>query len=51
MARAAMTTPVHALADAAPTSFWLDDPDRPAALPALVGDEHTDLLVVDRHPD
>ncbi|MFD7663385.1 NAD(P)/FAD-dependent oxidoreductase [Streptomyces sp. NPDC059788] len=46
MARAAMTTPVHALADAAPTSFWLDDAARPAALPALVGDERTDLLVV-----
>nr|WP_031066945.1 FAD-dependent oxidoreductase [Streptomyces ochraceiscleroticus] len=37
---------VHALAEAAPTPFWLDDPDRPAALPALVGDERCDLLVV-----
>ncbi|TSB14295.1 FAD-dependent oxidoreductase, partial [Streptomyces benahoarensis] len=26
--------------------FWLDDPDRPAALPALTGDTHCDLLVV-----
>ncbi|MEU5545864.1 FAD-dependent oxidoreductase [Streptomyces sioyaensis] len=39
-------SPVHALADAAPTPFWLDDPARPAALPALVGDETCDLLVV-----
>ncbi|PJJ04793.1 glycine/D-amino acid oxidase-like deaminating enzyme [Streptomyces sp. 2333.5] len=51
MARAAMphtpgASPVHALADAAPTPFWLDDPARPAALPALVGDETCDLLVV-----
>ncbi|MFG2227115.1 NAD(P)/FAD-dependent oxidoreductase [Streptomyces sp. NPDC048644] len=45
MARAAMT-PVRALADATPAPFWLDDPDRPAALPALVGDEQCDLLVV-----
>ncbi|MER7399647.1 FAD-dependent oxidoreductase [Streptomyces sp. NPDC000151] len=36
----------QALADAAPTPFWLDDPDRPAALPVLVGDERCDLLVV-----
>ncbi|MFF4601196.1 NAD(P)/FAD-dependent oxidoreductase [Streptomyces sp. NPDC001339] len=39
-------SPVHALADAAPTPFWLDDPLRPEALPALVGDETCDLLVV-----
>ncbi|MFG2864610.1 NAD(P)/FAD-dependent oxidoreductase [Streptomyces sioyaensis] len=39
-------SPVHALADAAPTPFWLDDPARPAALTALVGDETCDLLVV-----
>ncbi|WXK81711.1 FAD-dependent oxidoreductase [Streptomyces sirii] len=39
-------SPVHALADAAPTPFWLDDPARPDALPALVGDESCDLLVV-----
>ncbi|MBL1092807.1 FAD-dependent oxidoreductase [Streptomyces sp. 9-7] len=39
-------SPVHALADAAPTPFWLDDPARPAAQPALVGDENCDLLVV-----
>ncbi|MET9294509.1 FAD-dependent oxidoreductase [Streptomyces sp. NPDC003077] len=46
MARAAMTNPVRALADASPAPFWLDDEDRPAALPALVGDEQCDLLVV-----
>ncbi|MFK0290924.1 NAD(P)/FAD-dependent oxidoreductase [Streptomyces sp. NPDC090442] len=51
MARAAMSkssgiSPVHALADAAPTPFWLADPARPAAEPALVGDERCDLLVV-----
>ncbi|GAB7030678.1 FAD-dependent oxidoreductase [Streptomyces sp. NPDC021749] len=48
MARAAMNapSPVHALADATPTPFWLDDPARPAAQPALVGDENCDLLVV-----
>ncbi|MFF9482341.1 NAD(P)/FAD-dependent oxidoreductase [Streptomyces sp. NPDC014733] len=48
MARAAMNapSPVHALADATPAPFWLDDPDRPAALPALTGDTDCDLLVV-----
>ncbi|MFC9232243.1 NAD(P)/FAD-dependent oxidoreductase [Streptomyces decoyicus] len=47
MARAAMTpSAVHALADAEPTPFWLTDPDRPSARPALVGDETCDLLVV-----
>ncbi|MCQ4084568.1 FAD-binding oxidoreductase [Streptomyces sp. RB6PN25] len=34
------------LADAQPTPYWLDDPARPRPLPALVGDEHCDLLVV-----
>ncbi|UQA92801.1 NAD(P)/FAD-dependent oxidoreductase [Streptomyces halobius] len=51
MARAAMpypsgASPIRALSDTAPTPFWLEDPDRPAALPALVGDETCDLLVV-----
>lgn len=51
MARAAMpypsgASPVHALADAEPTPFWLTDPARPVAEPALVGDETCDLLVV-----
>ncbi|MEC4020149.1 NAD(P)/FAD-dependent oxidoreductase [Streptomyces sp. H27-D2] len=45
MAPAAMN-PARALAEAQPTAYWLDDPDRPRALPALVGDEHCDLLVV-----
>jgi len=38
--------PVRALADAQPVPFWLEDPGRPKARPALVGDEHCDLLVV-----
>ncbi|MFH8984542.1 NAD(P)/FAD-dependent oxidoreductase [Streptomyces varsoviensis] len=49
MARAAMNPgsfPLRALADAEPRPFWLDDPARPRALPALVGDERCDLLVV-----
>lgn len=37
---------LRALADAAPQPYWLDDPGRPAPRPALVGDEHCDLLVV-----
>ncbi|MFG3050839.1 NAD(P)/FAD-dependent oxidoreductase [Kitasatospora sp. NPDC048239] len=36
----------RALSDARPTPFWLEDPGRPAALPALVGDAKCDLLVV-----
>ncbi|MBP0449852.1 MULTISPECIES: FAD-binding oxidoreductase [unclassified Kitasatospora] len=36
----------RALSDARPTPFWLEDPGRPEALPALVGDVHCDLLVV-----
>ncbi|MER5972097.1 FAD-dependent oxidoreductase [Streptomyces sp. NPDC002055] len=55
MARAAMprTVPtatdpvaVRSLADAEPAPYWLDDPGRPRARPALVGDERCDLLVV-----
>ncbi|WP_037572385.1 NAD(P)/FAD-dependent oxidoreductase [Phaeacidiphilus oryzae] len=38
--------PALSLADASPTPFWLDHPSKPEALPALVGDEHTELLVV-----
>ncbi|WP_095756914.1 NAD(P)/FAD-dependent oxidoreductase [Streptomyces xinghaiensis] len=38
---------LHALAAARPVPFWLDDPARrPAAAPALVGEESCDLLVV-----
>ncbi|MFD7905451.1 NAD(P)/FAD-dependent oxidoreductase [Kitasatospora sp. NPDC059747] len=36
----------RALSDARPTPFWLEDPGRPAAQPALVGDTVCDLLVV-----
>ncbi|QHC25197.1 NAD(P)/FAD-dependent oxidoreductase [Streptomyces sp. GS7] len=39
-------SPVHALADASPKPFWLEDPARPDVRPALVGDERCDLLVV-----
>ena len=38
--------PARSLADAEPTPYWLDDPGRPAAGPALTGEEHCDLLVV-----
>ncbi|MFC9428538.1 NAD(P)/FAD-dependent oxidoreductase [Streptomyces sp. NPDC056987] len=34
------------LAGARPVPYWLDAPDRPAARPALAGDELCDLLVV-----
>lgn len=37
---------LESLADAAYTPYWLDDPGRPRPRPALVGDEHCDLLVV-----
>jgi glycine/D-amino acid oxidase-like deaminating enzyme len=36
----------HALAGAAPVPFWLDDPGRPAPLPALAEDVRCDLAVV-----
>ncbi|NUK27004.1 NAD(P)/FAD-dependent oxidoreductase [Streptomyces lunaelactis] len=45
MAPAAMTF-ASSLSDAQPVSYWLDDPAKPGALPALTGDEHCDLLVV-----
>ncbi|XVU29537.1 NAD(P)/FAD-dependent oxidoreductase [Actinoplanes sp. CA-054009] len=35
-----------ALAGAARTPFWLEDPGRPAPLPALMGAVETDLLVI-----
>ncbi|MFJ8039626.1 NAD(P)/FAD-dependent oxidoreductase [Kitasatospora sp. NPDC096147] len=41
-----MADPVRALEDAKPVPFWLDDPGRPAAASALVGDTRCDLLVV-----
>ncbi len=34
------------LEGARPTSFWLDDPARPAARPRLRGEQETDLVVV-----
>ncbi|KQX93723.1 MULTISPECIES: NAD(P)/FAD-dependent oxidoreductase [Streptomyces] len=46
MAPDAMRTAAHSLADAQPLSYWLDDPGKPGALPALTGDERCDLLVV-----
>ena len=36
----------HALADAAPSVFWLDRPDRPAPRPRLDSDTSSDLVVV-----
>jgi glycine/D-amino acid oxidase-like deaminating enzyme len=36
----------HALAGAAPVPFWLDDPGRPSALPALAENLTCDLAVV-----
>jgi glycine/D-amino acid oxidase-like deaminating enzyme len=36
----------RALSDVRPTPFWLEDPGKPDALPALVGDTTCDLLVV-----
>ncbi|MCF3962314.1 FAD-binding oxidoreductase [Streptomyces fuscigenes] len=45
-ARAAATLAARSLADARPLPYWLDTPARPAALPALTGGEHCDLLVV-----
>ncbi|MGW0769654.1 NAD(P)/FAD-dependent oxidoreductase [Streptomyces sp. NPDC002676] len=38
--------PLSSLTDAQPTPFWLDDPRRPRATPALVGGTACDLLVV-----
>ncbi|MGW2510578.1 NAD(P)/FAD-dependent oxidoreductase [Streptomyces scopuliridis] len=51
MAPSAMRTATAALSaaslsDARPVPYWLDDPGRPGALPALTGDEHCDLLVI-----
>ena len=41
-----MSPAAEALADAAPTVYWLEDPARPAPLPRLDGPESADLLVV-----
>ncbi|MDG4535483.1 FAD-dependent oxidoreductase [Streptomyces sp. AV19] len=45
MAAGAMN-PAQALSDTTLRPYWLDDPGRPEPRPALVGDEHCDLLVV-----
>ncbi|MFG2427854.1 NAD(P)/FAD-dependent oxidoreductase [Streptomyces sp. NPDC048590] len=46
MAPDAMRTAAESLRHARPVSYWLDDPGKPQAQPALTGDEHCDLLVV-----
>ncbi|WP_424918314.1 NAD(P)/FAD-dependent oxidoreductase [Streptomyces sp. wa1064] len=47
MAPGAMrTAAAQSIAGAKSVSYWLDDPAKPDALPALTGDEHTDLLVI-----
>ncbi|WP_434096503.1 NAD(P)/FAD-dependent oxidoreductase [Streptomyces mobaraensis] len=45
MAARAMN-PAQSLSDTTLRPYWLDDPGRPDPRPALVGDEHCDLLVV-----
>src|SRR4051794_37371466 len=40
------SAPARSLADAAPTPYWLEDPGRPQANPALTGEDRCDLLVV-----
>jgi glycine/D-amino acid oxidase-like deaminating enzyme len=40
------TDSTRSLVNAEPAPFWLQDPARPAPLPALAGEEHCDLLVV-----
>ncbi|MCY1653956.1 FAD-binding oxidoreductase [Streptomyces sp. NPDC052071] len=46
MAPDAMREAARSLSDARPVSYWLDDPGKPVARPALTGDERCDLLVV-----
>ncbi|MFB4303304.1 NAD(P)/FAD-dependent oxidoreductase [Actinomadura sp. NTSP31] len=46
MSQAIAADPARALVHAEPVPFWLDDPARPAAFPALAGEEHCDLVVV-----
>ncbi|GAA2517508.1 FAD-binding oxidoreductase [Streptomyces gobitricini] len=46
MAPVAMRSAARSLSDARPVPFWLEDPGKPAPLPALTGTEHCDLLVV-----
>ncbi|MFJ3905910.1 NAD(P)/FAD-dependent oxidoreductase [Streptomyces sp. NPDC090025] len=46
MAPVAMRLAAQSLSDAQPVPFWLEDPGKPGALPALTGTERCDLLVV-----
>ncbi|MGW5423550.1 NAD(P)/FAD-dependent oxidoreductase [Streptomyces sp. NPDC003943] len=46
MAPVAMRLAAQSLSDAQPVPFWLEDPGKPAALPALTGTERCDLLVI-----
>ncbi|WP_406185142.1 NAD(P)/FAD-dependent oxidoreductase [Streptomyces sp. NBC_01006] len=46
MAPVAMRSVAQSLSEAVPVSYWLDDPGKPAAQPALTSDEACDLLVI-----
>ena len=46
MAPVAMRLAAQSLSDAQPVPFWLEDPGKPGALPALTDTERCDLLVV-----
>lgn len=46
MAPVAMRSVANSLSEAKPVAYWLDDPGKPAAQPALTSDERCDLLVV-----
>ncbi|AXE23229.1 FAD-dependent oxidoreductase [Streptomyces globosus] len=46
MAPVAMRSVAKSLSEALPVSYWLDDPGKPPAQPALTSDEACDLLVV-----
>lgn len=46
MAPVAMRSVAKSLSEALPVSYWLDDPGKPAAQPALTSDEACDLLVI-----
>ncbi|MFB7055216.1 NAD(P)/FAD-dependent oxidoreductase [Streptomyces vinaceus] len=46
MAPVAMRSVAQSLSEALPVSYWLDDPGKPAARPALTSDEACDLLVI-----
>ncbi|MGW7099207.1 NAD(P)/FAD-dependent oxidoreductase [Streptomyces sp. NPDC054838] len=46
MAPVAMRSVAQSLSEALPVPYWLDDPGKPAAEPALTSDEACDLLVI-----